>query len=375
MLSLGKKDRYAINFSSLHGECDSSSAAPKPQGDEVDTNGGDTTTNDLKDENRLYALTPKPNVELTENQNPTISAVWALQQAEVEEEKRLLLLEMSQLAIEKQAETKTKERNLQTQLLAQRFEMDLCNGHETFAGGSHPLHKGTQFSDVYSSLMHPVNGSAVPKIEHHIPPNPGAAESCRKIRARFHTLLPIQKEEKLQKTGAPTQRIRTSKQSRWDPAFRAFQASLKTPKPKLYSFPPSKNSVQISRAEQITTDGDDKVHCNGEQQQLQSDFLLKHQHALIGQLLESGISGSQNKAEPPEITAAALSSYACLHACGYRDKHDTSRRVRAIQRRTVLQALQHLLLFPPKTSHRTTLEKGSHLETKGNTPSQESAAA
>ena len=111
----------------------------------------------------------------------------------------------------------------------------------------------------------------------------------------------------------------------------------------------------------MTICGDDKLQDDGREHQLQSGFLLKQHQTLISQLLQQGLLAGHNRGRTEVTGTAVFSSDSCLPLCGHREMQDTCLQVRAIQRRTVLQALQHLLLFPPKTYHRNTLKKESNL--------------
>ncbi|CDJ54069.1 hypothetical protein, conserved [Eimeria brunetti] len=368
-LPLGKKDRYTMHFPSPYGESDCSSAATKPQEDEISRSGGRTAAKHIEDGAKLHTSTKAVNAELIEDEDPTISAVWALQQAEVEEEKRLLLLEMSQHVIERQAETRRRERNLQSELMAQHSQNEQHNRHEGFDCCSPSLEKRKPGVEAYVVAMNAVNEPLVRKIEHSSGQKPSDSGSCRKVPSHFHVSLPLAKGGSLQNARA-TQPIQERKHFRWGPASLALNASRTAPKPMQNALAPSRNSLDVATLAEGTTSEEKKVLDNGQHQQLHGDFPVKQQQALIGQLLGHGLLAGQTRAGLLEITKAAVCS-PDKSFCYHRDKYNACLQARALQRRAVLQALQQLLLFPSKTSHRNTLKKGYRHEKEERVPTQE----
>lgn len=368
---LGTKDRYIMHFPSSHGDSDGSSAATKPQEDDVNTRGGHTKSNGLEDRIDMCQTALSGHYELIGDEKGTVSAVWALQKAEVEEEKRLLLLEMSHHAIEKQAEARRRGKKGQPPLLAQHLRTRHCIRPETDTGCSQLVQKTQPCAEASSLVVHPVDESLMSKAEFHIPQNFGDTEVCKNLPDGSHAPLPVPKEGNMQASRAVPY-IHSTKNYRGSPASRPFNVSSgMTRKPKLRTFAPSKNLAEISRQAETTVEGDEKVHHNGQPQELQSDFPLMQQQALIAQLLGHGVLAGLNGGSSATTKAAEFQSDSCLPSCGFHDKYDTSPRIRTIKRRTMLQALQHLLLFPSKSSHRITLKKANHLGKEGNTSQKE----
>ncbi|CDI75882.1 hypothetical protein, conserved [Eimeria praecox] len=365
--SLAKGDRCIVGLPSSHDESDCSSAATKPQGGEIEKDAVNAPTEYLHDECKQHMPSTGVHCELTGDENPTISAVWALQQEEVQEEKRLLLLEMSHHAIEKQAETRRKERNLKSQLLAQHLPMGRRSSPEISGGYCRPLHRGQPFPEAGPLVVNSVNESVMPEVEYYTAQNSDDAGACRDVPARNHSSVPAPKEERSQNAVAPTQHTQSSQHPRGGPAFRSIKASSKTvPKPKLRTFPALKKFLESPKQTEASGGDGGKLH-GGQQEQLQSDILLKQQQSLFSQLLGQYILAERDSTEPPPITqAAVLSAGDCSPSCGLRKKLDTCLQVRAIQRRTVLQALRHLLLFSAKGTHCNTEKKGNLIGQEAN---------
>lgn len=283
------------------------------------------------------------------------SAVRALEEEQQREENRLLLLEVSQHAIEKQAESRRREQEIQRQLVKQQLRLRLQRQQtlETTLAEHSRNEENQQEPEGLSPVQQPAAAEDCPAFQ------PATGVVCASARQAVRRGLPPQNPQQRRREPRQQQQVNQgSKTSHRGPAFVPLcsspvaitQASACTlsRQPAFNAAPPSaasttKPSHMPNRIVGALTPGTQIVR---QKQQLYGGLRDQHQ-ALLGRLLDEYIRDNRNSAAAEDGKGAAAPAAAPdSSTVGPQARQDSHLLARSMERSDLLRALQRLLLMP-----------------------------